>query len=168
MKTNKHWLFATLLLLITSANAQTALSPTADTPETAKINALSEQLTFAVETVSNQKQTIATLENELADFKSALAQAQNQTEEISIAGFTMPASQYSSALTFLSGFLFLIAVIFVVRFRNANYITRKSTDALANLEEEHEEHIRISLEREQKLRRQLQDEINRHKISQAS
>ncbi len=168
MKTNKLWLSATLLLLITSANAQNDFSATPDTPETVRINALSEELASAVETVSNQKKTIAILEDELADFKSALNLAQNQHEEITLAGLTMPASQYSSALTFLSGFLFLIAAVFVIRFRNANYITRKSTEALANLEEEHEEHIRISLEREQKLRRQLQDEINRHKISQAS
>jgi len=168
MKTNKHWLLATLLLFITSANAQqTEVASMAATPETTKINLLTAELTQSAALIERQKLKIAILSDDLADVQLALTQAQSP-EEMSVAGFSMPASNYTSALTFVSIFLFLVAAVFAVRVRQANYIMRKSTEALANLEEEHEEHLRISLEREQKLRRQLQDEINRHKIQQAS
>lgn len=59
--------------------------------------------------------------------------------------------------------LALLLGVFIYKFRNSNSITSESRKALEILEAEYEEHRRNSIEREQKVRRQLQDEINKNR-----
>ena len=54
-------------------------------------------------------------------------------------------------------------LFFIYKYRNSNAITKQSNKSLAEIEEEFEEHRRNALEREQKVRRQLQDMINEQK-----
>lgn len=61
--------------------------------------------------------------------------------------------------------LALLLGVFIYKFRNSNSITSESRKALEILEAEYEEHRRNSIEREQKVRRQLQDEINKNRES---
>ncbi|MEX0314527.1 MAG: tRNA (guanine-N1)-methyltransferase, partial [Allomuricauda sp.] len=59
--------------------------------------------------------------------------------------------------------LLLFLLLFIYRFRNSNVLTSQAKEALADLEKEFEEHRRRALEREQKISRQLQDELNKNK-----
>jgi hypothetical protein len=59
----------------------------------------------------------------------------------------------------------LLLLLFVFRFRQSNVLTQEAKTKLADLEAEYEEHRRKSLEREQRISRQLQDEINKYKKS---
>ena len=54
-------------------------------------------------------------------------------------------------------------IIFIYRFKNSNTVTKSAKKSLAEIEEEYEDHRRNALEREQKVRRQLQDELNKQK-----
>ena len=56
-------------------------------------------------------------------------------------------------------------MIFVSRFRTSNRITKESKAKLAETELEFEGFRQRSLEREQQIRRKLQDELNRNKNS---
>ena len=64
--------------------------------------------------------------------------------------------------TIIAGLLALL-ILFIYKFKNSNAITRAANKSLAEIEEEFDEHRRTALEREQKVRRQLQDEINKQK-----
>jgi hypothetical protein len=66
--------------------------------------------------------------------------------------------------TIIAG-LFALLLFFIYKFKNSNTITKQAKKALLETEEEYEEYRRNSLEREQKVRRQLQDEINKQKNS---
>ncbi|MCB0431897.1 MAG: tRNA (guanine-N1)-methyltransferase, partial [Mangrovimonas sp.] len=61
------------------------------------------------------------------------------------------------------GILLALLGFFIYKFKNSNTITKESKKALADIELEFEEHRKVALEREQKVRRQLQDELNKQK-----
>jgi hypothetical protein len=54
---------------------------------------------------------------------------------------------------------------FIYKFRSSNTLTQQAKSALADLEEEYEQHRRRALEREQKISRELHDERNKNKKS---
>ena len=59
--------------------------------------------------------------------------------------------------------LLILLLFFIFKFKNSNAITRQAKFALAETEEEFEEHRKRALEREQKVMRRLQDELNKQK-----
>ncbi|MGB5377401.1 MAG: tRNA (guanine-N1)-methyltransferase, partial [Muriicola sp.] len=61
--------------------------------------------------------------------------------------------------------LFMLLLLFVFKFRQSNVLTQEAKSNLADLESEYEDHRRRALEREQRISRQLQDEINKYRKS---
>ena len=64
-----------------------------------------------------------------------------------------------SIIAALTAFL----LFFIYKFKNSNSLTKEAKHKLEEVETEFEEHRRTALEREQKVRRQLQDELNKNK-----
>jgi len=56
-----------------------------------------------------------------------------------------------------------LLLFFIYKFKGSNSSTRDAKHKLGEVESEYEEHRRNALEREQKVRRQLQDELNKQK-----
>ena len=54
-------------------------------------------------------------------------------------------------------------IVFISKFKQSNSITIQTKETLKEVEEEFENHRKTALEREQKVRRQLQDELNKQK-----
>tara|TARA_R110000850_G_scaffold107683_1_gene219488 strand:- start:1704 stop:1910 length:207 start_codon:yes stop_codon:yes gene_type:complete len=61
------------------------------------------------------------------------------------------------------GVLTLLLIIIIFILKNNNATTRDAKAKFENLDEEFADYKKRSLEREQKLRRELQDEINKQK-----
>jgi hypothetical protein len=61
--------------------------------------------------------------------------------------------------------LLAFLIFFVFRFKSSNTLTNQAQKLLNETEEEFETYKRVAIEREQKVRRELQDEINKHKYS---
>ena len=61
------------------------------------------------------------------------------------------------------GALIVFLAIFIGRFKQSNSITKDIKNRLKETEEEFDNHRKVALEREQKVRRQLQDELNKQK-----
>ncbi|GAL80099.1 hypothetical protein JCM19274_3669 [Algibacter lectus] len=78
-------------------------------------------------------------------------------------GLQMSKSSYNVLMWSIIGGLLAFLLFFIYKFNNSNAITRAAKKSLAETEEEFEEHRKTALEREQKVRRQLQDEINKQK-----
>ncbi|WP_232827438.1 tRNA (guanine-N1)-methyltransferase [Winogradskyella aurantiaca] len=120
--------------------------------------------------LNNSEKTVSTQANEISELKSQLAKTQANldqtiTEKNNMAFLGMQTSKINynvimwSIVAGLLAFLFL----FIYKFKNSNAVTKSAKFKLDELELEFEEHRRNALEREQKVRRQLQDEINKQK-----
>ena len=61
--------------------------------------------------------------------------------------------------------MLLALTYFIFKFSKSNVLTKEAKSNLIEVEQEFEQHRKKTLEREQKLRRQLQDEINKQRNS---
>ena len=116
-------------------------------------------------TISTHEASIASLNKQLDDTKSSLNSVTEEKDSISLLGAMVSKSTYNFVLWTIIAGLMLLLLLFIYRFRNSNYLTQEAKTKLADLEIEYENHRRRALEREQKISRQLQDEINKYKKS---
>jgi hypothetical protein len=105
--------------------------------------------------INSQKSTIAVLEKEKKETNIKLTDVLKENTSFSIFGIQL----YSFTL-----FTIIIALIvalgyFIFKFNNSNVLTVAAKDSLEDAENELNIYRKKALEREQKLRRQLQDEI---------
>lgn len=113
--------------------------------------------------ISENKLTIDSLQKKFDEASNSLSNVTEEKDSMSFLGILVSKGTYNVILwTVIFGLLFLLA-LFVYRFRNSNILTQEAKTALSEIETEYEEHRRRALEREQKISRQLQDEINKHK-----
>ncbi len=115
--------------------------------------------------LKNERENIAYLNETLTQKTLELDNALFKENSISLFGATLNKFTYSFILwTIIIGFGAGI-VFFVFKFLKSNVIAKQAQESLLIVEEEFEIHRKNSIEREQKLRRQLQDEINKHRNS---
>lgn len=115
--------------------------------------------------VKTQANEISTLKTALSSTQSDLDLTNTEKNSMSLFGIQMSKAGYNSLLwTIIAGLLALL-LFFIYKFKNSNTVTKKAKQSLSEIEEEFEEHRKTALEREQKVRRQLQDEINKQKKS---
>ena len=112
-----------------------------------------------------KREEIDNLNKELASTNQQLATVTEEKDSISFFGALINKPAYKGIMWGIVAILALILGFFVYKFKNANTVTQEAQKSLAELEEEYEEHRRKALEREQKARRQLQDEINKQKLT---
>ena len=86
-----------------------------------------------------------------------------EKDSMSFFGIQISKGGYNVIMWIIVLILLVLFMLFVVRFRRSNILTQEAKLALAELETEYEEHRRKSLEREQKISRKLQDELNKQK-----
>lgn len=116
-----------------------------------------------MQVIDNQKDEISKLNHQLADLQSSLDQTRNEKDSVSFFGMLLPKSTYSLVMWSLLLGLATLLLFYVYRYVNGSAITKKALQDLGELEEEYENYRKLAIEREQKVRRQLQDEINKHK-----
>ncbi|WP_233901342.1 hypothetical protein, partial [Tenacibaculum piscium] len=103
------------------------------------------------------------LKNEINTLKNDLSLSVEKENGIAIFGFLIDKSLYNTILwSIISGLLIGLA-FFIYKFSSSNAITRETKNLLVGVEDEFEQYKRSSIDKEQKLRRQLQDEINKQR-----
>lgn len=127
------------------------------------LKAIRKDLVDTQTMVDSQAIEIATLKTNLAETQSTLADTNEEKDNMALFGLQMSKSNYNVLMWSMIAALFALLLIFIYKFRNSNSVTRLAKKSLLETEEEFEEHRRTALEREQKVRRQLQDEINKQK-----
>ena len=115
--------------------------------------------------LKNERDNVAKLNAELNKTKEDLKKAQEKENSISLFGFQISKVTYNLILWLIIISLALALAFFVFKFSKSNILTKKAKEDLEDVEQEFEVHRKKSLEREQKLRRQLQDEINKQRNS---
>ena len=118
--------------------------------------------------VDIQVKEISDLKSSLESTQTNLETTQNEKDNIGLFGIEMSKSSYKSIMWFIIACLLALLGLFIYKFNNSNAVTRQAKKNLADIEDEFEEHRKTAVEREQKVRRQLQDEINKQKITKSS
>lgn len=128
------------------------------------LKAIRKDLIDTQNIVDDQITKIDSLQNNLSKTKSTLADTNEEKDNMALFGLQMSKSNYNVLMWSIIGALFALLLLFIYKFRNSNTVTKQAKKSLSETEEEFEEHRRTALEREQKVRRQLQDEINKQKL----
>ncbi|NVJ89701.1 MAG: hypothetical protein HWD82_09735 [Flavobacteriaceae bacterium] len=103
----------------------------------------------------------------LTKTKKELEIALENENSISFLGIPLSKTSYNFLLWSIIILLIGALATFIFKFTRSNVLTKKAQENLVDLEYEFETHRKKSLEREQKLRRQLQDEINKQRNSKS-
>ena len=114
-------------------------------------------------TIAGHESTIGSLNKKLEETTNNLAAVTEEKDSMSFLGIMVSKSTYNGILWTVIASLLALLLFFIYKFRNSNYLTQEAKTNLAELETEYEYHRRRALEREQKISRQLQDEINKYK-----
>lgn len=160
-------------------NSNNWTNPRGQAHEVIKIQSLSklkgntiDSLKAIHKTLKETKAIITKQEDDISKLKLSLTSAQNNLKQtntekdaMSFFGLQMSKDNYNKFMWVISALLFALVLFFMYKFKKSNTITKEAKMALYETEEEFEEHRRIALEREQKVRRQLQDLIIKHKNS---
>ena len=131
-----------------------------------------DSLKESKEIIVKKEQLLKAERDNIQKTKTSLEKTQKDLEvsstkedAISLVGFQFSKTTYNLILWSLIIGLLLALLFFIFKFSKSNVDTRKAEADLIEVEEEFEQHRKNSLEKEQKLRRQLQDEINKQRNS---
>ncbi|MCL6265635.1 tRNA (guanine-N1)-methyltransferase [Flagellimonas myxillae] len=127
------------------------------------INTANKTIKDLSATITNNKAEIEDLNTRLQDTSNNLRTVTTEKDSMSFFGAQVSKGTYKLILWGIIVGLLLFLLLFIYKFRNSNVLTSQAKTALADLEQEFEEHRRRALEREQKISRQLQDELNKNK-----
>ncbi len=114
-------------------------------------------------TITRQDGTIEDLNGKLENTTNQLSDVTAEKDSMSFFGMQVSKITYNLILWTIIGALLLFLLLFIYKYRRSNVLTQEAKVKLADVEAEYEDHRRKALEREQKISRQLQDEINKYK-----
>jgi len=114
-------------------------------------------------TISGHESTIESLNKKLEKTTTNLTSVTEEKDSMSFLGIQVSKVTYNSILWSIIAGLLGLMLFFMYKFRRSNILTQEAKGNLSELETEYEDHRRRALEREQKISRQLQDEINKYK-----
>ena len=127
------------------------------------INDLNDNLKLKDDKIKKQDSEISELNSKLIVVSKNYEAVSIEKDQLNFLGIATSKSIYNTLIWSLIGVLILIILILIYKFIECNRVTKHAKNQLLDLEKEYEDHRRIALEREQKVRRQLQDEINKQK-----
>ena len=129
------------------------------------INAANQKAKQLQQVITTQESTIASLNESLEETTKNLNAVTEEKDSMSLLGAQVSKATYNVILWTLIFGLLLLLLLFIFKFRQSNVLTQEAKSSLAALESEYEDHRRRALEREQRISRQLQDEINKYRKS---
>ncbi len=118
--------------------------------------------------VLKQKASVEQLSTDLQKVETELQEALNRENNLEVLGIATNKGTFLNLIGIIIAILFSSLVVLFLRFKKSHSHTKDALNKLEETENELEELRRMSLEREQKVRRQLQDELNKNKPKTAS
>jgi hypothetical protein len=122
-----------------------------------------KEIVLNYQIINKQKATIDSLQASIKNSNKNIETLTNQKQSISFLGMLIKKATFKSILFFIIIALTLLLAFFISKFKQSNSITQHTKEALKELEDEYNEHRTKALEREQKVMRKLQDELNKNK-----
>jgi preprotein translocase subunit SecF len=141
-----------------------------------KFLTLKQQVLDSLKTAQNQitkknnllkeaQKNIGSTQETLRQTKLELETTLQKKNTISLFGKSLSKTLYSILLWSLILVLLAGLLYFIFKFTKNNMLTKRAEENLKDIEIEYEQYRKKALEREQKLRRTLQDEINKQRNS---
>jgi len=127
------------------------------------MSALKKDLVDTKKLVEVQGEEIKRLKSDLLTTNDNLTAVTKEKDNIKFLGIPMTKGSYNSLLWTIIFSLVALLLFFIFRFKSSNTITVQSKNLLSDTEKEFEAYKAKALEREQKVRRELQDELNKQK-----
>ena len=127
------------------------------------ILASKEDILNATYTINKQKKVIDSLNTSFSNTKNEIATLKTQITTISFLGIDFEKGLFKTIMLSIIGGLVLFLLFFISKFKQSISITKQTKSNLKEVEDEYEEHRKKALEREQKVMRRLQDELNKQK-----
>jgi len=127
------------------------------------MSALKKDLIDTKKLVEVQGEEIKQLKSNLLTTNDNLTTVTKEKDNIKFLGIPMTKGSYNSLLWTIIFSLVALLLFFIFRFKSSNTITVQSKNLLSDTEKEFEAYKAKALEREQKVRRELQDELNKQK-----
>lgn len=109
----------------------------------------------------NRQTAVEAITDSLVQIQAELQTAQREKDSFSFIGISLRKSTYSLIMWGIVLLLATTLATFIYRFNQSHVVTRDTKKAIADLQNEFDQHRKKALEKEQKLKRQLQDEINK-------
>lgn len=128
------------------------------------ISSLKTTIADSKSIILEQNNKIDSITHQIEKLNRDLAQTQEKVENINFLGIPTQKSSYNSIMWSIIIVLLLISSVLFFRFKKSHGDTKDAREKLEETEVELENLRKRSLEREQKVRRQLQDEINKNKL----
>ncbi len=118
--------------------------------------------TFELKKVRDELQDQLKVANDsLQSVSEKLIETVNEKKSIKLLGISFSPISFNIVILGIIILLIALLVFAFIRLTHNNITTKESKDALNNLQDAFDQHRKKSLEKEQKLMRQLQDEINK-------
>jgi hypothetical protein len=106
---------------------------------------------------------IDSLKTNLKELNSSLSVAVKERDSLSFLGISMTKLTYNAIMWLIAAILLLAFIIVLLLYKRSNVVTIKTRASLAEIQEEFEAHRKRALEREQKIAREMYDEIIKYK-----
>lgn len=127
------------------------------------IASIKKDLENAQGTIALQKSEIDTLTQSMSSLQTELNTSIENQDGINLFGALINKTTYKITMWGIIGILVFVVLYLLFKFKNSNVITKAAKLKLTETDEEFETHRQQALEREQQLRRKLQDEIIKNK-----
>ena len=129
------------------------------------LKTIKEELESTKQIVVRQENEIKGLKNNLKTTNDNLTGVTKEKDNIKFLGIPLTKAAYNTILWSIITGLIAFLLVFIFKFKASNTITKQANKLLTETEEEFDAYRATSLEREQKVRRELQDELNKKKYS---
>jgi len=113
--------------------------------------------------IAAQQKVIVNSEKKLQAVNQELVSISEEKDAMPFLGINTTKKSFSTTVLIIIASLLSLLGFFIFKFNRSNTITKEAQSNLKDLEVEFEDHRRRALEREQKVMRKLQDELNKKK-----
>ena len=113
--------------------------------------------------IDEQLKNATLLKNEIITLKDSLATSIKKEDAFSFLGTFLDKNTYNTILWSIICALLAGLAFFIFKFKSSYFVIKETKNALTDVEDELEQYKRNTIDKEQKLRRQLQDEINKQR-----
>jgi len=127
------------------------------------VTSLRKTITDKNTIINQQKTSVTELEGKITSLEENLNDAVAKEDSINFLGAPVSKTTYNSILWSIIGILTLGMAFFIYKFKSNIGTTKEAKRSLAETEDEFEKFRKKSIEKEQKLRRQLHDEVNKNR-----
>lgn len=121
------------------------------------------ELNTAEKKIESQQLEIQASERKISAINEELVSISEEKDTMPFLGIKTTKKLFSTIVFSVILLLIVLLVFFIYRYNRSNAITKVAESNLKDLEVEYEDYRRRALEREQKVMRKLQDELNKKK-----